>query len=72
MKIKIGTRTSNLAMWQATNVQQIVEGNGYETEIVKITSDGDRSVGGDLSSQLGQFTSKVDEKLVKRMFREKA
>ncbi len=66
MKIKIGTRTSNLAMWQATNVQQIVEGNGYETEIVKITSDGDRSVGGDLSSQLGQFTSKVDEKLVKR------
>tara|TARA_B100000900_G_scaffold139867_1_gene118522 strand:+ start:1572 stop:3257 length:1686 start_codon:yes stop_codon:yes gene_type:complete len=66
LKIKIGTRTSNLAMWQATNVQQIVEGNGYETEIVKITSDGDRSVGGDLSSQLGQFTSKVDEKLVKR------
>jgi len=66
LKIKIGTRTSNLAMWQATNVQQIIEGNGYETEIVKITSDGDRSVGGDLSSRLGQFTSKIDEKLVKR------
>ena len=66
MKIKIGTRTSNLAMWQATNVQQIIDGNGYETEIVKITSDGDRSVGGDLSSRLGQFTSKIDEKLVKR------
>lgn len=53
-------------MWQATNVQQIIEDNGYKTEIVKITSDGDRSVGGDLSTHLGQFTSKIDDKLVKR------
>ena len=66
MNIRIGTRASNLAIWQATKVQQLIEKNGYKTEIVKITSDGDRSVGGDLSSNLGQFTSTLDDKLMEK------
>ena len=66
MKVKIGTRNSNLAMWQARTVQKKIEKKGYETEIVKITSDGDRSLGGDLSSHLGQFTSTIDNKLIQK------
>lgn len=39
--IRIGTRSSQLAMWQATTVQKQLEHFGHETEIVKIDSIGD-------------------------------
>ena len=39
--IKIGTRRSELAMWQAAKVQSEIEALGYETEIVPIDSQGD-------------------------------
>ncbi|MEP7279286.1 MAG: hydroxymethylbilane synthase [Bacteroidota bacterium] len=40
-KIRIGTRESQLAVWQATAVQQLLAGNGFASELVYIKSEGD-------------------------------
>lgn len=40
-KIRIGTRESQLAVWQATAVQQLLAENGCESEPVYIKSEGD-------------------------------
>ena len=63
-QIKIGTRTSTLAMWQANKVRQILHANGCKTEIVGISSQGDKSIGGDLASTVGQFIHAVDNELM--------
>lgn len=63
-QIKIGTRTSTLAMWQANKVRQILHDNGCKTEIVGISSQGDKSLGGDLASTVGQFIHAVDNELM--------
>lgn len=39
--IRIGTRSSELALWQATTVAKQIDYLGYQTEIVKIDSIGD-------------------------------
>lgn len=39
--IKIGTRESQLAVWQATHVKDLMEQNGFESELVYIKSEGD-------------------------------
>ncbi len=39
--IKIGTRDSQLAMWQARKVQKLLEELEYETEIIPVKSTGD-------------------------------
>ena len=39
--IRIGTRESQLAVWQATTVQQLLHGHGYQSELVYIKSEGD-------------------------------
>ena len=39
--IKIGTRESQLAVWQATLVQQLLAKNNFESELVFIKSEGD-------------------------------
>jgi hydroxymethylbilane synthase len=39
--IKIGTRESQLALWQATLVQTLLKKNGIESELVFIKSEGD-------------------------------
>lgn len=62
--IRIGTRTSNLAMWQANKVREGLEEKGFDTEIVGISSMGDKSLGGDLSSSVGQFIHAVDSELL--------
>ena len=66
MTIRIGTRTSNLAMWQANKVSDLLEAEGLETEIIGIKSQGDQSLGGDLSSSVGQFIHSVDAGLISR------
>ncbi len=40
-KLRIGTRDSQLAVWQATHVQQLLETRGIATELVYIKSEGD-------------------------------
>ncbi|RED48866.1 hydroxymethylbilane synthase [Seonamhaeicola aphaedonensis] len=39
--IKIGTRDSELALWQAKTVQQLLENLGYKAELVPVKSTGD-------------------------------
>ena len=39
--IKIGTRESELAVWQATHVQNLLEQKGYKSELIYIKSEGD-------------------------------
>ena len=39
--IRIGTRESQLAVWQATHVQQLLSKNGYNSELIFIKSEGD-------------------------------
>ena len=39
--IRIGTRDSQLAMWQALTVEKQLNQEGYETKIVAIKSTGD-------------------------------
>ena len=39
--IRIGTRDSQLALWQAKTVQEQLEHLGYKTEIVPVKSTGD-------------------------------
>ena len=63
-KLRIGTRTSALATWQARRVEHLLNEKGIETELVGITTSGDRSLGGDLSSAVGQFIHAVDNKLI--------
>src|SRR6478672_1351575 len=40
-KIRIGTRESQLAIWQATQVKNLLADNGHESELVFIKSEGD-------------------------------
>ena len=65
-RIRIGTRTSTLAMWQANRVQNKLESHGFETQIVGISSKGDQSIGGDLASSVGQFIHAVDSELLSK------
>ena len=62
--IRIGTRKSTLAMWQANEVRKLLELNGFQTEIIGIHSGGDMSLGGDLASSVGQFIHSVDSELL--------
>src|SRR3954469_16575554 len=39
--IRIGTRESQLALWQAMQVKDLLEAHGHLTEIVKVKSEGD-------------------------------
>ena len=66
MIVRIGTRTSSLAMWQANKVSQLLESSGFETEIVGIKSKGDKSLGGNLASSVGQFIHAVDSQLIEK------
>ncbi len=60
--LRIGTRDSQLAVWQATKVKDLLTGHGYEAELVYIKSEGDV----DLQSPLyemnvqGIFTRSLD------------
>ena len=65
MVLKIGTRSSKLAIWQASAVKEILDEHGLESEIVEFTSLGDRSLGGNLSASVGQFIHSIDNELVR-------
>ena len=65
MPIRIGTRSSNLAMWQARTVASALNDAGIDTEIVQFRSMGDRSLGGNLSTTVGQFIHLIDAQLDK-------
>ncbi|MEI8278379.1 MAG: hydroxymethylbilane synthase [Bacteroidota bacterium] len=64
--IKIGTRESQLALWQANEVKRLLEKNGHQAELVLIKSEGDI----DLVTPLyelgvqGVFTKALDASLL--------
>ena len=62
--IRIGTRRSTLALWQANEVRRILRLNGIPSELVHLSSSGDRSLGGNLSSMVGQFVHGIDKMLI--------
>ena len=64
MTVRIGTRASNLAMWQATAVHEALVQHGIEAELVPLSSTGDRSLGGQLSASVGQFVHAIDDRLL--------
>lgn len=64
--IRIGTRDSRLALWQATLVQQLLEKYHHPSEIVKIKSEGDLNVKTPLYEMgvQGIFTRNLDAALL--------
>jgi len=67
-KIRIGTRASELALWQANLVYQQLTAQGYACELVPITSEGDQNLVTPLYEMgvQGIFTKTLDIALLKQ------
>lgn len=65
MHIKIGTRGSRLALWQAYYVQNLLKKGGLSTEIVTIETKGDQILDRSLSKigSKGVFTQELEDQL---------
>jgi len=63
--IKIGTRGSRLALWQAYYVQNLLEKGGLTTEIITIETKGDQILDRSLSKigSKGVFTQELEDQL---------
>ena len=76
MKLRLGTRKSALAMWQANHLKKSLESmnSGLEVELVKITTTGDRFLSRPLDDaaaketgvEKGFFTKELEEKLISK------
>lgn len=68
MPIRIGTRNSPLAMWQAYTVEQKLKDLGYLTQIIPITSHGDKNLIQPLYKMniVGVFTKDLDIALLNK------
>ncbi|WP_341224354.1 hydroxymethylbilane synthase [uncultured Arcticibacterium sp.] len=66
MHIKIGTRGSKLALWQAYHVEELLNKAGASTEIVIIHTKGDKILDRSLSKigSKGVFTEELEEQLL--------
>lgn len=66
MHIKIGTRKSKLAIWQAKHVSDHLQAEGYSTELVLILSEGDKVLDTPLPMMGGKgvFTKALDDALL--------
>lgn len=69
-KINIGTRGSDLALWQANYTKKLLEDKGHEIEIKIISTSGDKSQQWDTSFDKlegkGFFTKELEEALLKK------
>ena len=67
-KLKIGTRNSPLALWQAQEVESKLKTVGFETEIVPIISSGDKNLNQPLYALgiTGVFTKDLDIALLNK------
>lgn len=65
MKIKIGTRGSKLALWQAYHVEEKLQEVGFDTEIVTIETKGDKILDVSIAKigSKGVFTEEIEEQL---------
>lgn len=66
--IRIGTRDSELAMWQAKTVEQSLQKLGYKTELVPVKSTGDLVLDKPLYEMgiTGIFTKTLDVAMIKK------
>jgi len=70
MKLRIGSRGSQLALWQANHIAALLRGAGHEVEIEIIKTTGDRlqevtfAQVGVLTGSKGIFTKEIEEALV--------
>lgn len=66
MKLKIGTRGSKLALWQAYYVADKLQQGGIETEIVKIDTKGDKKLDVTIAEigEKGVFTLEIEQRLL--------
>ena len=64
--IRIGTRGSKLAMWQAQYVADLIKPSGYTTEIVSIDTKGDKILDVSIAKigSKGVFTEELEAKLL--------
>ncbi|WP_321530624.1 hydroxymethylbilane synthase [uncultured Desulfuromonas sp.] len=64
-KIKIGTRRSKLALWQAYYVEQLLQDAGMDTEIVEIDTRGDQVLDVSIAKigSKGVFTEELEDQL---------
>jgi hydroxymethylbilane synthase len=65
MKIRIGTRGSKLALWQAYFVEEKLKAAGAETEIITIETKGDKILDVSIAKigSKGVFTEEIEEQL---------
>jgi hydroxymethylbilane synthase len=65
MRIRLGTRQSPLALWQAHHVSSLLEAHGHRVELVKITTSGDVSTTPlGASGGVGVFTKEIQRALL--------
>jgi hydroxymethylbilane synthase len=66
MRIRIGTRASKLALWQARHVQALLAGDGVESDLVEVTTTGDVVQDRPLHQvkAVGIFTKALDDALL--------
>jgi hydroxymethylbilane synthase len=64
--IRIGTRGSKLALWQANHVAELIRASGYSTEIIPIDTIGDKILDVSIAKigSKGVFTEEIEEKLL--------
>lgn len=64
-KIRIGTRASKLALWQAEHVEKLLNLGGLETELVKMETKGDLKLDVSISKigSKGVFTEELEDSL---------
>lgn len=65
MKIRIGTRASKLALWQAEHVAGLLRQGGLETEVIPMDTLGDKILDVSISKigSKGVFTEEIEEQL---------
>lgn len=64
--IRIGTRGSKLALWQAHHVADLIKPSGFRTEIVPIETKGDKILDVSIAKigSKGVFTEEIEQKLL--------
>jgi hydroxymethylbilane synthase len=64
-KIRIGTRASKLALWQAEHVEKLLQLGGLQTELVKMETKGDLKLDVSISKigSKGVFTEELEDAL---------
>jgi len=71
MKIRLGTRGSRLALWQAHRVADLIRkaspGTGVELVIIKTTGDERSEFGEELPEEVGEFSSELEKQLAQEV-----